>query len=105
MTQTTEPAPYDIDGRRLALGLVAGSAVAICYFAIQFYPDWDIVFIVGAILAAVLVPAVGLPLYCLLRRGQLLSVYAAVLAGGLLTMLPYLLFRLYDLSDMAATFE
>lgn len=79
---------------RLALALAGGAAVAIAYFAVEAWPAWQPVAAVGAILAIVLVPAAGLPFYFFLSRHGRLSIYAAVVCGGVLTTLPYVLFTL-----------
>lgn len=87
---------------RVGLGFVIGAIVAVAYFAVQAWPYWQLFAGVGAMLAVALVPLIGLPLYGLLRRYGGLNIYAAILGGGCLTLLPYVIFELVVQPDGAS---
>jgi hypothetical protein len=82
------PARYDVDPWRLALGLLIGAVAAVAYFAIPFGEAWPLVAAFAVPVAAVAVAVVAPVAYVLLRRRQLLNVYAVVLIGGAVATLP-----------------
>ena len=90
---------YDIVGWRLGLGVLAGAGVAIICFVILLLPIWHFVLVVGAALAVIVVSVVGVPLYVFLFSHRILNVYLAILVGGLLTTLPYVIYTVYRLQS------
>jgi hypothetical protein len=93
------PAPYDINGGRVALGLVVGTIVALLYFGLPFAEFGIYVVLFGTPLALGGVLVIVLPAFFLLRRWRRLSIFAAVLVGGVLAMLPYIAYALAYSSD------
>jgi hypothetical protein len=83
------PARYDVNPWRMALGLLIGAVAAVAYFAIPFGEMWPLVAAFAVPVAAVAVVVVAPVAYVLLRRWQLLNIYATVLIGGMAAALPY----------------
>ena len=73
----------------MALGLLIGAVAAVAYFAIPFGEMWPLVAAFAVPVAAVAVVVVAPLAYVLLRRWQLLNVYAVLLIGGAVATLPY----------------
>lgn len=87
---------HRISAGRLFAGFAAGAAIPILTFIPLFWPAWHAVLVIGALLAALLLGVVGIPVYLVFRRFGLLNIYTAVLLGGILCTLPLYYFSFYN---------
>jgi hypothetical protein len=95
----TSIGPYDIKGWRVALGLGIGAAIPVGINTVLSFRLWLIALIVGTVAAVLFVFLIGLPIYRFLRGRQMLTMYAAVVIGGLLTALPDLLMTVVGMAN------
>src|SRR5947209_11489276 len=94
----TSTASYDIKGWRLALGLAVGAAIPVVLNAMLSGRLWQVALTVGAGVAAVLLLLLAVPLYTALLYWRALTIYWAILLGGLLVTLPDLYITITGLS-------
>lgn len=73
---------------RAIAGFAAGAAFVLAFYFWQLWPDWQPVVIFGGGVGIVVIALLGIPLFFLLRKRGMLSVYAAAILGAFFCLAP-----------------
>ncbi len=94
-----------IPAHRIAAGFIAGAIVAIGIYEWLLWPPSVLVAVIGGGIAAILIPLIAVPILIKLRRKEMLSIYAAALLGGALTLLPALMLGFFNLFNSPEVYQ